>query len=314
MSIFKWLSELEIINWNKVNTYSFFGGLFFTICHPIYAWKYDRNCYGSFLNRCENFFKRDMWKYMPCSKACRWLAHNLVHRAYDTKYIDDFYSRQCGDFTTYFSGKALFGYYRVTKLYWKHQGNGYAKSPKKTIIASGFVWRKKTAFKLFKKIILANPKIYNPKGDAYPEVEDRYYMKYTDYMLDILHTGKMEHNYIDATHLDLIYKHSKDNIEKLWCYVSDLLLCRNDFDAHEFLVNIESACDIYIYHKNMKSDPTIDFTYNNTLKRLGKAEAEKWKNSQVRQHSKAKMLPQIEQKIEELRQFYIDMSYEYYRI
>ena len=35
---------------------------------------------------------------------------------------------------------------------------------------------------------------------------------------------------------------TKDNIVKLWCYVTYLLTCANDFDAHTEMADIESTC------------------------------------------------------------------------
>ena len=55
--LFEWTNNIQIINWDKIDTYSFWGGLFFTICHPIYSWKYERNCYDSFLWKCNNYTK-----------------------------------------------------------------------------------------------------------------------------------------------------------------------------------------------------------------------------------------------------------------
>lgn len=306
---------MEIINWNKINTYSFWGGLFFTVCHPIYAWKYDRNCYGSFLNKCEKFFRFTVWSYMPFSKACRWLTHELIHRAYNTKYIDTFYARQYGDYSTYYSGKAMLGHYSIEKLYYKPTKRGYAKNPVETKIASGWVFTKRKAIKLFKQIIDANDDIYNPSGNKYPTIKNPTFMSYrVDNMLEILCFGKKD-VMIEQTYLNDIYQTSKDNIEKLWAYVSDLLCCQNDFEAHQLLANICDKCDAYIYwYKMMKKEPMKDYTYKKLVKAGKKEDAEKFRKDMMKDHSKNKMIDQIKKEIKALTDFYLNQELEYYRI
>lgn len=313
--LFKWTGNIQIINWDKIDIYKFWGGLFFTICHPIYSWKYERNCYGSFMNRCENFFKYTIWSYMPFSKACRWLTHMLVHRAYDTKYLDDFYSRKHGNYTTYYSGKAMFGHYSIEMLYYKPTKRGYTKKPVKTKIASGWVFTKRKAIKLFKQIVESNDDIYNPTGNEYPTIKNPTFMSYyVDNMLEILCFGKKEVT-IEQTHLNDIYQTSKDNIEKLWAYVSNLLCCQNDFEAHRLLADICDKCDAYIYwYKMMKKEPMKDYTYKKLMKVGKKEDAEKFRNDMMKEHSKNKMVEQIKKEIRELADFYLNQPLEYFRI
>lgn len=338
--LFKWLSEVEIINWDKINTSKFWGGLFFFICHPIYSIKYDRNCMDSFPWRVNRFFTKTIWKYMPFSKACHWLGHRLICRIYDNKILDDFYCRTYGENTKYYMAKANFGHvtfyqieYRCGKknintfvdvfigaLVDEKQAKKNAEKIKviKTKIFSGWVFTKKKAFCLFKEIVLKNQKIFNPKKDSYPEVEQDYYMQYTDQMINILNTSKLNtnglHDYIDCTHLEKIFNGSKDNIEKLWCFVTDLLSCANDFNAHVQLSQIANICDRYIYHKEMKKHPEIDFTYKMLLKKCGKKEAEKYKQETCKMNTKQKIIPELFIAIGDLRKHYCAQEYEYYRI
>lgn len=338
--LFKWLSEIEIIDWNKINTYSFWGGLFFFVCHPIYSMKYNRNCMDSFPWRVNEFFTKKIWKYMPFSKACRWLGHKLICRVYNNKILDDFYCRTYGENTKYYVAKASFGHvsfyqieYKrgkknintfidvfVTTLIDEKKGKQNAEKTKviKTKIFSGWVFTKKKAFRLFKETVLKNPKIFNPKKDSYPEIENDYYMQYTDQMINVLNTGKLDsnglHTYIDCIHLQKIFNNSKDNIEKLWCFVADLLCCRNDFGAHCLLSEIAQQCDLYLYQKEMKKHPEIDYTYRMVLKAKGKKEAEKYRKDTAKQFTKQKVIPELFILIGNLRNHYSAQEYYYYRI
>lgn len=291
--LFEWTNNIQIINWDKIDTDSFWGGLFFTICHPIYSWKYERNCYDSFLWKCNDFFTRKMWKYMPLNKYCRWLGHVLVHSVSDGKYIDTFWESCYGKNVAY-RAFCAFGYVHV-----------FAQSKKKKTIYKGWVFTKSKAMRVFKEVIKKNKKIYENK---YLDVYEPYYMKLTDNMLEILHTGTIkekEELYLQNTNLDYIFKHSKDNIEKLWCYVTDLMTCVNDFDCHQGYAHICHTCDLYLYHHlAMKKDPTIDYTYRLTLEKRGEKEAKKWLNSQVTHYNKKDCTKWIEENIEEVRKYY----------
>ena len=298
--------DYQIINWDKINIYKFWGGLFFTICHPIYSWKYEKDCYGSFPWKVREFFTNIMWKYMPFSKASRWLGHTLVQRTYDSKYIDWNWANCYGKNKAYLA-KCGFGYVHV-----------YAKSNlSKSIktIYKGWVFTKKKAMRVLKEVILANPKVYNPDGTSYPEVCNSYYMTYTDDMMNLLMTGKVkERAYLDQTYLSIKFKESKDNICKLWCYVTDLMCCRNDFEAHTLLSDIVSKCDMYLYYQQAKIDPTIDYTYNLTLRNRGPKEAAKWINSQIRYYNKKRITKELIKHIQDLRDFYMNQQFEYYRV
>ena len=294
--LFEWTNNIQIINWQNIDTNKFWGGLLLFICHPIYSIRYERNCYDSFVWRCNNFFTRTMWKYMPLNKYCRWLGHNLVHSTVDNKYIDTFWS-SCYKKNVAYRAFCAFGYVHV-----------FAQTKKKKTIYKGWVFTKKKAVRVYNEVITKNKKLYNPDNDRYPEVYDSFFMENTDKMLEILHTGKVKDQndlWLDNIHLEYIFKNSKDNIEKLWCYVTDLLTMPNDFDAHFNLAQICKECDSYLFwNLGMKKDPTIDYTYKSLLRNKGEKEAKKWQNSQIKQYSKSKCSQNIEKEIEKLRTYY----------
>lgn len=311
--------DFNIINWRKINTATFVGGLFFTICHPFYVYKYDRNtcCANGFLDYTRNLFVSILPKYMPFSKACRWLTHELIHRIDDTKYLDTFYARKVGAYTTYYSGHALFGHYSIYEIYWKPTAKGNLKTPRKTKLFSGWVFTKKKAMNLLKKIIVENPKIYNPNGNWHPEAKDPYLLQIVDKMEQILIAGKIESGEeyeIDSHIYERRYYKTRDKIEKLWCYVAHLLSCPNDFSAHLELAWIFRACDDYLYYKDMKKDPMIDETYKLTLKRCDLKEARKWLNQMSKEHSFNKTYNDLLKQIEELREHYYNIPHDYFRI
>ena len=291
--LFEWTKNVQIINWNNINTDTFWGGFLLFIFHPIYSIRYERNCYDSFVWRVNNFFTRTLWKYMPLNKYCRWLGHNLVHSVSDGKYIDTFWE-SCYSKNVVYRAFCAFGYVHV-----------FAQTKKKKTIYKGWVFTKKKAIRVFKETIQKNKKIYTGK---YLDTYEPYYMEITDTMLEILHTGKVQGDndfWLSNEHLDYMFKHSKDNIEKLWCYVTDLMTCVNDFDAHQFYAHLCRSCDLYVYHHLfMKKDPTIDYTYRLTLEKQGEKAAQKWLNSQVKHYNTKTCTKWAEEHIEELRQYY----------
>ena len=324
---------MQIINWEKYNTYKFWPGLFFTICHPIYAWKYDRNCYGSFLNVCERFFRETLPSYTPFSRASRWLSHMLVKNLVDTKYITDFYARKGGSFTTYYLGRGNFGRYILYKCYYKpikakvpcglnpdgsrkyEVINTYSDKAVKTVITKGWVFRKKTAIALYKKIVVEKSKLYHSEYQPRPDIAHPWVFLIVENMKSVLYFGQfVTTEYIDSSYYEERFKKSKDTIEKLWCYVAHLLSCPNDFMAHEQLAWIFHDCDTYLYYKEMKTHPEIDFTYNQTLKYQGLKEAKKWQQQQIKEHTHANDLVRLDKKIAELQAFYEEQEFDYYRV
>lgn len=324
---------MMIINWKKIDTYKFWPGLFFTICHPVYAWNYDRNCYGSFLWRCNRFFTETLPSYTPFSKASRWLAHMLVQRICDTKYITPFYVRKRSSFTTYYLGKGNFGRYILYKCYYKPikvkvpQGlkencrlnnetwETYADKPTKTKIASGWVFRKKTAIALYKKIVVEHSDLYISEYQDRPDIANPYLMENVINMKSVLYFGNFNtEEYFDSIYYEQRFNKSRDNIEKLWCYVAHLLSCPNDFMAHEKLSWIFRTCDSYLYYKEMKTHPEIDYEYNITLKNCGEKAAKKWQNQQIKAHSKSTILVDLDKELQDLQEFYESQPFDYYRV
>lgn len=310
--------DFNIIDWRKLDTYNNpWAGLWFTICHPILAWKYDRNTYKSFLWRVINFFTTTLPSYTPFSKACRWLAYNLIHNIDNTKYLDDFLARKHGGYTTYYSGKAAFGYYVVYELYYKRNCDTDSQKPRKKKLFSGWVFTKKKAISLYKSIVLSHKKLYNPDGVKHPEIAQPWVMHIVDDMGLILmegHPNQDERYLIDSHIYSERYFSTKDNIEKLWAYSAYLLSCPNDFHAHEKLAWIFRTCDNYLYYKAMKTDPTIDESYNTTLKNCGEKEAKKWLNQCIKDHTPMKIRMELIKKLAELRKFYEDEPFDYYRV
>lgn len=305
-----------IIDWRRLNTNKFWIGLWFTLCHPIYAWKYDRNVYGSFLWKVINFFEQTLPSYTPFSKASRWLAHKLVHNITDTKYLDTFYCRKRGDYTTYYKARALFGHFSLYELYRRHRGKGYDKKPRKTKIVSGWCWRKKTAIRLYKEIVINNPKMYKSKYQTTPEIANPMVMDIVENMSQILVYGKLKDRnlYIDSHIYETRYKTSKDNIEKLWCYIAHLLSCPNDFRAHEQLAWMFRTCDNYLYYKEMKKNPKIDTEYNNTLKKCGEKAAKNWLRQCISDHKFDVIRLLLLKQLADLRDIYMNEPFNYYRV
>lgn len=341
---FEKIFNYEIINWDKFKIYdSFWGGLFFTICHPIYSWKYDRCCYGSFFNRMEKFFTRTIKSYMPFSKACRWLGFRLVNRVYDCKELDIFYCRTRGSVTKYYRAKCLFGYIRFEEIQYIYKGKtcnlfmdftvaglvGDKSAKKKAeqtktnikVIYKGWVFTKKKAFQVYKEVIEKNQKIYNPNLHSYPQAEDDFYVQIVDTMLMVLGKGKFEQedsrSYIDNTLLNDRFNSSKDVVEKLWCYVTDLLTMPNDFDAHQQLATICRKCDHYLFYRAMKKNPSISYTYRTYLKNCGKKEANKFLKeclSEITGWNRIKYINEIRDEIFKLKDYYLNKPYSYFRI
>lgn len=280
---------------------------------------------------------------MPFSKACRWLGFRLVNRVYDCKELDTFYCRTRGLVTKYYRAKCLFGYIRFEEIQYIYKGKtcnlfmdftvaglvGDKSAKKKAeqtktqikVIYKGWVFTKKKAFRVFKEIVANNQKIYNPELFSYPEAEDDYYVGFVDSMLKVLAFGKLNkedsRDYIDNIMLRKQFDSTKDNIEKLWCYVTDLLTMPNDFDAHQQLATICRKCDYYLYYKEMKKNPSIDYTYRTYLKNCGKKEADKYLKeclSEITGENKIKYISKIRDEIFKLKDYYLNKPYSYFRI
>ena len=309
------LMAIFIIDWRRLNTTKFWVGLWFTLCHPIYAWKYERNVYKSFLWRVRDFFTVTIPKYTPFCRASRWITYNLIHTITDTKFLNTFYCRKNGDYTTYYSGQAWFGHFVVYELYWRHQGRGYAKKPRKTKLFSGWCWRKKTAINLYKKIVVQYPNLYESVYQPEPAIANPWVMYIVNNMYDLLNKVKPRVDLmIDSQPLYDRYKQSKDEIEKLWCYVLHLLSCPADFYNHYDLAIIFRSCDNYLYYKEMKNNPMIDYTYRLTLEKRGEKEAKMWLKECIADNSKEHTKEELFANIEKLAKFYRDQPFSYERI
>lgn len=329
---------MHIINWNKVNVHRGWGRLLAWICHPVECYKLDQNCYGTVVYKFDHFLHDGWKKLLPFSKPSRWLCHKLIGNVYDTKILDTFACRTYGKNTTYYYAKSLFGYYKleqiqyvrngknvntfmdimVTTLVDEEQGKKNAqqtKTIKKTVV-SGWVFTKKQALMLYTNIVLSNCDIFNPKGDNYPEIENGWMMRIVSGMRYLLRTGKLsEYSFINTTRVLNIFTNTNDKIEKLWCYVMELLSNRNDYyGAHEILSDIASICDLYIYYADAKKDPNIDDQYCRFVQQGMLKEAERYINSMIKLHSKSKTLDKLEKAIEALENKYKNEPLKYYKV
>lgn len=333
---------MNIINWNKINTFRGWGKFLAWLCHPIEMYGRDKNCYGTLCYKLSEFFQDGWRKYLPFAKPGRFLCSELIYRIPGCKVLNTFYCRTYGENQKYYSTECFLGkvkfyeisYVRnrknvnifadvvITTLLNEQEGKKNAEKikTKKKLIYSGWVFTKSQAFKTLKHIIISNKKIYNPDGDndlAY--IADAFYLRSViDPLKSILNTGKL-HNKdynIYSTHLETIYKSSKDNIERVWCYVTYLLSCINDFQAHSELAKISLICTNYLYEQEFKKNPMIDSFYSNLYKANRIKEAEKYKKSSLRdiKENKEKTIVLLNKAIDELAEKYINMPYSYKRI
>ena len=184
------------------------------------------------------------------------------------------------------------------------------------VLYKGWVFTKKKAEKVLKQVIKKNPKIYKSEYQNYPEAAIPYLVEYPERMLMLLDTGKLPWDEIDDLRLRTIYNNSKDNIEKLWCYIMHLLSCKNDFAAHNELTDIASACDWYLFNKVRMKDPTVDAFYNSLMKQGKEKQAKKYINSIKKDNKSYKnsSIKDIKEKINKLKEYYLNMPFSYYRI
>ena len=312
----------------------------FALRHPIHFIKeFKDNMYNwpSLENTIREKWMK-LYKRLPFQKYCRWLGSELIERVNDSKILDNFECRTRDANTKYYFATCYFGYIKFEEKQYLYKGkacnlfmdftvagllgNTCAKTKaeqtktKVKILYKGWVFSKKKAEKVLKQIIKKNPKIYKSEYQNYPEAALPYLVEYPERMLNLLNTGKLPWNDIDSKHLYDIYDNSKDNIEKLWCYIMHLLACRNDFNAHIELVDIASACDWYLFNKARMKDPMIDNFYASLIKQDKEKQAKAYIRSVKKDNKnyKEKAKKEIEEKINILKEKYLNMPFSYYRI
>lgn len=279
-----------------------------------------------------------LYKRLPFQKACRWLGSELIERISDSKLLDNFECRTRDANTKYYFATCCFGYIKFEEKQYIYKGKACnlfmdftvaglvgdesAKTKaeqtktKVKVLYKGWIFTKKKAEKILKQVIKKNPKIYKSEYQNYPEAAIPYLVEYPERMLMLLDTSKLPWDEIDNTNLCMIYNSSKDNIEKLWCYIMHLLACKNDFAAHNELTDIASTCDWYLFNKARMKDPTVDAYYSALLKRGKEKEAKKYMSlvKKDNKNYKDSAIKDIKEKINKLKEYYLSMPFNYYRI
>lgn len=309
------------------------------IRHPINFiknFKQDMYSWSSLAGTLRKYWMK-IYTRLPFQKACRWLGAELIDRVSDSKLLDNFECRTRGKITKYYFATCHFGYIKFEEKQYIYKGKtcnlfmdftvaglvGDKSAKKKAeqtktqikVIYKGWVFTKKKAFRMLRDIINKNPKIYKSEWQNYPEVAIPYLVEYPINMLEILKTGKCKDNTIDDMNLRMIYMNSKDNIEKLWCYVMHLLSCRNDFKAHAELADIASSCDWYLFNKTRIKDPTVDSFYESLIKQGKEKQAKNYIQSVKKDNKnyKENSILEIKDKIDTLKKYYLSIPYSYYR-
>ena len=312
----------------------------FALRHPIHFIKeFKGNMYN--WPSLENTIREKWMKLyirLPFQKPCRWLGSELIERVSDNKVLDTFECRTRDANTKYYFATCHFGRIKFEEKQYIYKGKACnlfmdftvaglvgdesAKTKaeqtktKAKVLYKGWVFTKSKAERILKQIIKKNPKIYKSEYQNYPEAAMPYLIEYPEHMLKILDTGKLAWNNIDDIHLRNIYDNTKDNIEKLWCYVTHLLLCRNDFNAHVKLADIAAACDWYLFNKARMKDPMVDVHYESLIKQ-GKEKQAKAYIRLIRKDNKGykeNSTKEIKDKIKVLKDYYLTMPFNYYCI
>lgn len=254
-------------------------------------------------------YKKWMWLYirLPLQKACRWLGHELIYRVYDSKYLGTFECRTRGKTTKYYFATCHFGYYKFYERQYIYNGKtcnlfmdftvaglvGDKSAEKKAaktrteqrIIAKGWVFTKKAANRRLRQIIAENREIFG-KCYEHPEADEPYFVEYANEMVKIFKGTKIkeyQHDIYD-TYMKKLYESANDPFVRLYCYVADLLHCRNDFGAHYELAEILATCDGVIFHKEFVADPYIDPNYERLMKEGKENLAKQYRKDQIGFH------------------------------
>lgn len=329
-----------INTWEYRNYNSVWYQLLFVFRHPIcFIKEFEDNMYNwpSLENTIREKWMK-VYKRLPFQKACRWLGSELIERVSDSKLLDNFGCRTRDANTKYYFATCHFGYIKFEERRYIYKGkacnlfmdftvagliddeSAKAKAEqtktKVKVLYKGWIFSKKKAEEVLKQVIKKNPKIYKSEYQNYPEAAIPYLVEYPERMLKLLDTGKLPWYEIDNLHLRTIYNGSKDNIEKLWCYIMHLLSCKNDFAAHNELTDIAYTCNWYLFNKARMKDPTVD-TYYNSLIKQGKEKQAKKYISLIKKDNKDyknSSIKDIKEKINTLKEYYLNMPFNYYRI
>ena len=153
----------------------------------------------------------------------------------------------------------------------------------------------------------------------YPTASCPWWVEYPDRMTAILETGTFklyDSTVFNNVLLEETFNKTKDNIVKLWCYVTHLLTCSNDFDAHAEIANIANTCSWYMFIKAREKDPMVDSFYANLIKEGKKEQAENYLKAIKSDEKRVKktIVEDLHKDIKVLKDKYLSMPYEYYRI
>lgn len=333
-----------MIDTREYRNYNNFGyQLLYILRHPIEFIRTFKDNMYNWPDPANTIRKHWMKLYirLPFQKPCRWLGSMLIDRIYDSKLLDTFYCRTRGENIKYYTASCAFGrikFYEithkrngknvntfmdvfVTTLVDQEQGKKNAEAIKTTkkLIYSGWVFTRKKAIKVFKEVIKKNSKLFKGEWKDSPEANNPYYIENVNNMLVLLGIGKFDHkdeHFDGNVILEKTFNETKDNIVKLWCYVTYLLCCRNDFNAHNELVDIENTCSWYMFVKARQKDPMIDGWYKQQMKKGKVKEAKKY-ISLIRKEDKnikEDTIIRLREKLFALKEKYINEELEYYRI
>lgn len=279
------------------------------ICHPIRFVKefgFEKEVYRSLQYHICDFFQK-LYTYLPFQKPCRWLGNMLCLRINDCKMLDSFSCRTRDKNTKYYFARCKFGHIKFLQVSYMRNGkpsnvffditvasllneeegkkNAKETKPTVTVLYSGWVFTKKKAMQVFKEIVQKHRDIF--VNYTYPTANDPILVEIPIKMLKLLKTGKIGENEIYDSILEDIFNNTNDKIEKLWCYVTHLLTCINDFRAHDKLAGIHLLCTNYIYSRNSKDKPIV---------------------------TKVEYKKDIIKAINDLSKYYLDEELDYYRI
>ena len=333
-----------INTWHCRNYNSIWYQLLFVFRHPIAfirTFKEEMYAWPSLPNTLRKQWMK-IYARLPFQKACRWLGHELIYRVYNSKLLDTFECRTRGKVTKYYFANCKFGrikffektYIRngktcniffdcvVTTLVDEKQGKKNAEQTKTEVrtIYKGWVFTKKKAFKLLKQIIIDNKEMFAGKGKdsyKYPTANEPWLPEKADTMFSILSKGILSNDeHIYDTLCQKIWNEYDDNIYRLYAYVANLLLCKNNWHAHHELTEILSSCDNYIYHQEFLKDPMIDCNYADRVKAgKSKEELQKYYNNEVEFHNDLdkNVRKELKKRIQTLKDKWLNLPYDYYR-
>lgn len=326
-----------INTWEYRNYNNFWYQLLFILRHPIeFILTFKDNMYNwpDPANTIRKYWMK-LYIRLPFQKPCRWLGNMLCLRIADCKTLDSFSCRTRGKNIKYYFANCKFGHIKFSQVSYirngkpsnvffditvatllnEEEGKKHAEETKtiETVLYSGWVFTKKKAMRMFKEIIQKHRDIF--VNYTYPTANDPIFAEIPVKMLKLLKTGKFDETEIYNVMLENIFNNTNDKIEKLWCYVTYLLTCINDFRAHDKLAHIHLICNNYMYAKKVKDNPMEDEVYSSYIKKgLTKQAKAYLKSMGLTKKSQEDDKKEIIKRINDLSKHYLDEELDYYRI